>query len=436
MKSAQLVRGLFLGAVLTLGMVSMTRAADDAPLGSIATQAADDVFGPRKGNWHPSLDVSESWTDNLFNEPTNEQAELITVVSPGLWLAIPARFDQPQSLQTVNTVPGSLAYSVLADTTDYGHYQVFAAYSANFEMYQEFADKNQTTQRAEAKLGYYPGPKTRVELQHVYDNNREAFGSGTASIGQEDLFTGNTTSLSLGYILTERLKLKASGGYYELQYDDVGNNFRERKDWTLTGQVAFAVTAKFDLFTEYRQIRIDYATNDALDSEESFVAAGVEWAVTQKTSGLAKAGYNTKDLQGNMPDDDALQLELQLNYQFSSKTKLTLRGLRQLSETDIAGTTGRLGHQTSAEVSYQLSPKVTSSLNLGWLQDQYRGTITIGTQTAERQDEYLQAGLSLNWNVKNWLSAGCGYDLANRDSNFDSFDYTSNTAYLSVSAAL
>jgi hypothetical protein len=427
---------LLLGLTLPLGSVVASFAADEAPMGSTGEPSASEVFGVRKGNWHPSLSVSQVWTDNLFNEPVNKDPELITVVTPALWLAFPARFDQPEPLQTVNTAPGSLAYSVLEDTTDYGTYQLYAAYSSNMESYWQFSDKNQTTQRAEAKLGYYPGGKTRIELQHVFDNNREAFGSGTASAGQEDFFTGNTSILSLGYKLTSRLKLKTSGSYYTLRYDSANNEFRERDDWTLAGQVGFALTPKIDLFAEYKRIGINYPGNGALDSEESHVTVGVEWAVTEKTSGLAKAGYNTKDLTGNAPDDDDLDLELQLSYQFSRKTKFSLRGLRQLNETDVAGTSHRLTYQAGAGMDYQLTGKITTGLDLSWMQDRYHGALTIGPQTAEREDDYLQAAVSINWKVQRWLTVGCGYALADRDSNFDSFDYTSNTAYLSFSAEL
>jgi Putative beta-barrel porin 2 len=436
MKFVQLMISLLLGLMLILGVLAGTAAADEAPMGSTGERSATEIFGARKGNWHPSLSVSQSWTDNLFNVPVNKDAESITVVTPALWLAFPARFDQPETLQTVNAAPGSLAYSVLKDTTDYGIYQVYAAYSANFESYWQFSDKNQTTQRTEAKLGFYPGAKTRIELQHIFDNNREAFGSGTSTSGQEDFFTGNTSILSMSYMLTSRLNLKASGGHYSLRYADASNDFRERDDWTLAGQVGFAVTPKIDLLAEFKRIDINYPGNGELDSEENHVAAGIEWAVTEKTNGLAKIGYNSKNLTGTAPDVDDMDLELQLNYQFSSKTKLTLRGLRQLNETDFAGTSNRLTYQAGADLAYHLTAKMTTGIDLSWVRDLYHGAISIGTLTAEREDDYLQAGVSVNWRARRWLTVGCGYALAERDSNFDTFDYTSNTAYLNFSAEL
>ncbi|MDG5466853.1 outer membrane beta-barrel protein [Deltaproteobacteria bacterium IMCC39524] len=393
---------------------------------------ADDIFGSQRGNWHPSLSLTGYWTDNLFETSTDEEEDFVTVVSPGLWLAFPARFDRPASVPVVTRAPGGLAYSLLDDTAEYGLFQVYAAYSANIERYKDFSDEDETTHNAEGKLGFYPGPKTRIELQHVFDENREDFSTGGGARDQEDKYTGNLTNLSVGYQLTHRLSLGVSGSYYDLDYNDKVNAAREREDTTFGGKVAFALTEKLDIFVEYVHVDIDYKSFNSNDSEENQAYAGLAWSVTEKTRGMAKIGYNKKDYDSQTPDEDELQVELQLGYRFSPKTDLTLRGLRKLNETDIVGTSGRLTHAVSGSVAYALTPKVSTSLNLGWQRDEYLEN----NAGPDRDDDYYNVGAAVSWQAQRWLTATCGYDLVDRDSNVNTYDYTTNTAYLSLSAAL
>jgi hypothetical protein len=416
-----------LWAVCLVALPSTAAYADD--------QSADDLFGSNKGNWHPSLGLSGFWTDNLFNTPDNEKSDYSAVISPGLWLAFPARFDKPASVPTVNNAAGGMAYSMMDDMADYGLFQFYASYAANLVYYDEYSDEDYTSQKAEAKLGFYPGPKTRLELSHAYDDNREDFGVGGSSADQDDQYTGNLTTLMAGYQLTPKLGLEATTSYYNLDYDESFSTFRDREDWSYGGKLTFELTAKLDLFGEFEYVDVDYDSGDELDSQEKLFYAGVTWDVTDKTSGLAKVGYNNKEYDGDASDEDELQLEAQLDYSFSPKTSMQLNALRYLNETDTLGTSGRLTHEVAAEVSYQLAEKVSASLKAGWLNDDYEGDITVGTQTDSRDDDYLSADLELTWQTLRWLELGCGYSWEERDSNFDAYDYTTNIVFVSLTGS-
>ena len=399
-------------------------------------QSAESLFGGDRGNWHPSLGLSGYWTDNLFNTADNEKSDYVAAVSPGLWLAFPARFDKPASVPTVNNAAGGMAYSMMDDMTEYGLYQIYASYTADLFYYDEYSDENFTAQKAEAKLGFYPGPKTRIELSHVYDDNREDFGVGESSPDQDDKYTGNLTTLTTGYQLTPKLNLQALGSFYKLDYDESFSAFREREDWTFGGKITFELTPKLDLFGEYEYVDTDYDSDDELDSEENKFYAGVTWSITDKTRGLAKVGYNNKEYDGDVSDEDELQFEVQLDYRFSPKTAMRLNALRYLNETDTAGTTGRLTHEVNADLRYQLAQKVSTNLKAGWLNDDYEGEITVGTDTDSRDDDYLNAQVDLTWQALQWLELTCGYSWEDRDSNFDVFDYTTNTLFVSLTGAL
>jgi len=398
--------------------------------------SAGEIFGTRRGNWHPWLGISETWTDNIFNDADNEQNESITVINPGIWLAVPARFDRPSGLQTLNTVPGGLPYTVLNDEEVTGLYRLYGSYSANIERYQDFDQYNQTAHKAEGSVGFFPGPKTRIILQDAFDRDREPFSSGNATSGQEDRFKGNVTRLELGYQATPKIGLNLSGSFYTLRYDEDRNSIRERNDKTGGATISWKVLPKSSLLAEYRRVVVDYRDRTREDSSEDQFFLGTRWNLTEKTSGLAKVGYGSKDFEGATSSSSDLLLELQMDYKFSQKTSLNLAGFRQVNESDITASSDRLTYQLALGLEHRLTRKLSGKLDLSWLQDNYNGAITVGSQTDERQDDYLQAGVGLGWNVVRWLTLSCGYNYSERSSNFGAFDYQTNSVYINASAAL
>ena len=69
------------------------------------------IFGGKTGMLHPYLSLSQKYTSNVFKTSDNEEGNFITVVSPGLWIAVPGTKEKMVKIDTTNTVPGGLSLS-------------------------------------------------------------------------------------------------------------------------------------------------------------------------------------------------------------------------------------------------------------------------------------------------------------------------------------
>ena len=70
--------------------------------------APTEVFSTRRGYIHPFVSVSEFYTDNHFTTPDDEESDFISILSPGIWVSLPASRQQLIDIETMNTAPGGL----------------------------------------------------------------------------------------------------------------------------------------------------------------------------------------------------------------------------------------------------------------------------------------------------------------------------------------
>ena len=127
---------------------------------------------------------------------------------------------------------------------------------------------------------------------------------------------------------------------------------------------------------------------------------------------------------------------LRAGHDFSPKTSLQFLGARRITESTIAGTDFILNHQLSLAYNQKLNSHFIIKLKGTYSQDQFENPITVGPITQEREDKTYILSPSVEYLARNWLVINVSYGLAERDSNFDSFDFTTNTYLLRVTGYL
>jgi hypothetical protein len=157
--------------------------------------------------------------------------------------------------------------------------------------------------------------------------------------------------------------------------------------------------------------------------------------VTVKTRGTVRLGYGWRDMDRGEDRDEFIG-EVRLDHSFTPKTSAYLLFTRRIEETDIAETQNLLTHRVQIGYRQLLTQRLTGTADLYYYRDSYRGDITFGGVTDERDDDYYGTRLTLGYRFRSWLTAGLGYYYLERNSNFSAFDYTNNTVYLTVTAAL
>jgi len=77
-----------------------------------------------------------------------------------------------------------------------------------------------------------------------------------------------------------------------------------------------------------------------------------------------------------------------------------------------------------------LSPKLSTLVDITYSEDSF-DQVTTG-----REDEYLNIGLAVNYNMRRWLEISGSYRYDERDSTIGLFDYDRNLFELTANIAL
>ncbi len=426
----------FLTATFVLLIFSVSSfaaaSATDIPLGQSA--AADDLFETQRGYFHPSLSLSEVYTDNLFNQPSsNAQEEFITVVTPGLWLAFPGQLKPAAPLNTDTTSAGGLTMSRFGEDDD-RPFQAFLNYEAAIKSNKNFSSEDITTHMLHGLLRGTLTSGLSLELADVFNKNHDAYATGS-SVGQNE-FTSNLIGLKADIPIGERFKLRLAYSNFLVDYDTIANNFRDRSDNSVTGYLYYALSQKTKLFTQYSFLDVGYDNNVTSDNTQQHVYMGIDYSISEKVQAMVKLGYGSQDRDGALDGREDFIYEVQADYQFTQKNNLNIAVLRKLKESDAVGTNGILGSSFYATFSQMLGQRLVASAVAGWSRDEYDGLTTVGIKTAEREDDYLTLSLSLGYAMQKWFEISGGYNYVQRDSNFNNFDYDSNGLFINLTGKL
>ena len=395
---------------------------------------SSDVFGKRGGYVHPFLKLNGMHSDNIFNTKENTASDFITVVSPGIWLAAPRVKEELLDIDTSSISSGGLDLD-FATGKDFKRYQAYLFYGPDISMYSRYSDENITRHRAEGMLQYNLRGGLTFEFIDQFQRSRDPRGTGIST--QEDRYATNFLTFRTSYDITPKLELKADYSNFIVDYSAQRNNYRDRDDDSVSASVFFKFTPKTSAFIEYDYVTVNYDTNTLYDSSLHRGYGGIAWDVTKKSEGRFKIGSSSRDYESpRISDTDEFVMELQLDHTFTPKTSVAFTAFRQNSESNIQGLNSILRNRFDTAVTYRLTSKITTILELAYSEENYDGALTYGGVTKEREDETNMAALSAKYEIKKWLTAGLSYSYRKRDSNFSDFDYSTSVFLINLTAAL
>lgn len=407
-------------------------ASTSPPTGSQPIESTD-LFGGRTGYIHPFLSVSSFYTSNLFRTESNEQSEQYLVMTPGLWLALPARNQRAPEIGTSNTAPGGLSLSRFTAERE-RRIQGYLQYQANIYRYDRFEEEDRIDHRAQAMLKFSARGGTSLEIVDVFERNSDPYGTGGKADRTLDTFDANLFNAILVSRLSPKVLLRADYGLYSLNYADASNNYRDRNDDSYSGYLFFQATPKTAVFVQGEHIAIDYNEGNNLDSRHNNFYLGVQMQTSANTRGRIKVGYGMRD--DDTTESNDLLAEAQVDYFFTPKTSIYLRGTRRILETNQIGARSILSHRVLLGYRQRMAARWRVDANLFFDRNEYDGTVSIGNRIAS--DYYLDefgGRATLGFSPLTWLNLSLGYEYRERDSNFDSEDYQSNIIFLRAVAA-
>ncbi|MDQ7786786.1 MAG: outer membrane beta-barrel protein [Thermodesulfovibrionales bacterium] len=406
---------------------------EELPVGTPKERVSKDVLGKRGGFVHPFLSITEYYIDNVFYSNDRKDDDFITVLSPGIWLAVPHVYEKLLRVETSDISPGGFSLSRYKPE-EFKRYQAYLFYNADIEKFAKHSSEDAVNHKFEGFFQYNLRGGLSFEVMDQYIDSHDDRGSGIYA--ELDKFRTNLANFIVKYAISERLELRVDSSYFLVNYAKARNNYRDRHDWSLSAYTFYKATPKMRFFIEYEYIDITYDKNIVSDSQEHHYFGGIQWDITAKSKGSIKAGYGTKDFASATETSNDFIFEAQIDHHFTPKTSLILKASRRTTETDISTTDFVVSDTIELEYLQRITAKVTADIKLSYTRDAYKDEFTYGGRTAPLDDDYYYGAFALQYKFREWLFADAGYIFMKRDSSFSDFDYTTNVMFVRITGSL
>jgi len=395
--------------------------------------APGEIIGNRSGYFHPFLSVGGFYTDNLFQTDDNEKSDNVAIITPGIWLSLPATRQKLIEVNTRNTVPGGLALSRFRTETT-RRFQGYALYRADIREHDKYTDENRTDHRAEASFKVSLRGGLSLEVFDVYEIDHDPYGTGGTPNRELDKFDSNLFNAILAYQMTPKTLFRLDYGNYYLDYDKDRNSYRNRTDDSISAYMFYNLTPKTAMFLQFEYIEVDYDKDINSDNDVVNYYIGAQMRTSKKLRGRVKVGYGHKDFDDSAYNDrDEWLAEARLDYFFTPKTSIYLRGTRRVLESDSLGSNSILSYRTQLGYRQRFTAKLRGEMAVYYTDNEYKDS---PAATPKRDDEEYGFIAAVGFTPIRWLNISAGYEYEERDSNIDDNDYTSNTVFLRLTTAL
>ena len=211
-------------------------------------------------------------------------------------------------------------------------------------------------------------------------------------------------------------------------------SYLNRNRVNLGAQLYYNVSPKTNFFAEYTYSDISYQDNKENESTGNSVGLGVNGQLASKLSGTAKITYDMRDYDESIAGvdsyNDLVGYYVALEWQPTARNTVRLSGQRRMEETLYGNNRYFADTLVSLYASQKIYDKWTASLTLSWEDMDY----AYEYQGEKRNDGVYTIRPEVDYQFKDWLSAGVWYQWRNRDSNTEGYDYDSNKAGVFVKA--
>lgn len=378
-----------------------------------AWAAADGLrFGPLTA--FPSLVASERRDDNIYLASGEGTEDWITTVTPALRLTLPMQ-----------------RFLLQADA------------ALDIVRYADASAEDSTSWSAGAALrADFPGGL----YGEVGGNYRETYLTTSQEFGPGEDSSLGTLRAVVGYRIGQgsRVELGWSGDDYlfDLSAD------RERSERMVRGAFFWQFRPRWSALFELARTDIAYDSNEPQDSSETQATAGVTWEITERSTGLVKAGYEWKRFDQERPDlgyEDASYVTVSgaLRHAITDRTAAAVELRRGSHESDFPQNPYYVRTGFSAGLSHRFTWRLFGRAGVRYDRDAYPNEVAYTnpydparpTDSGRRSDTLTGLTAALGFDLARWLTLELEYGRDRRTSNFETFAYTANAVTLRARAA-
>lgn len=220
------------------------------------------------------------------------------------------------------------------------------------------------------------------------------------------------------------------------RYFESDMQYLNRNRVNLGAQLYYNLSAKTHFFAEYMYSDIDYqeSVGKIKNSHSHSLGLGVNGQIASKVTGTAKISYDMRDyereLEGADKYNDLVGYYLALAWKPTTRNEVRLSGQRGMEESFYGVNRYFADTLVSLYGSHKLTDKFTAALTLSWENMAYAKRVA----NTKREDNLYIVRPQLDYQFKEWLSAGVWYQFRTRHSNTNPFDYDNNKAGVFVKA--
>jgi hypothetical protein len=279
---------------------------------------------------------------------------------------------------------------------------------------------------------------TNFQYADGHDDRGTSFSTGSSNtLATPDRYTQLDGGILYSYgALTAGSRIDLNFDYSDLDYDGIEDSFlaRDRKNLTVGGNFYYQIAPATELVVDYSRNDVTYdftaVGNETLDSTNSSLLVGVKWASTAATSGFAKFGYQEKDFDSAEREKfDGFDWAIGISWQPIERSTVEFSTQNNTNETNGEGNFIKQ-KSYNASWSHVWLDRVSSRMSVSLLSDVYEQSVTL------REDDLTQLNMSINYQLKRWLSLEAAYLYDERDSNVATIDYDRNSLSLGVNITL
>jgi len=400
----------------------------------------DELFGTEGGYFHPYISLNLEYTDNLYN--LDERFEdggienLLTIISPGIWFALPRKKIIPISINPNNSSPGGLQLQ-FEDYEGTDRFQAYALGGLDFKYYSEDSDLDKTDGLAEGFMRYNMRGGLSLQLVDRFTHGQDQMEVGSFSRAQIRDFDSNFLMATGDWDITEKFRIQLDYINFVLQYDDEINQFLDRIDNGIDLYGYFNYSLKTSFFLEYKLVDVAYDDRIEIDNISNFWYGGIKWDTTEKLALLFKLGYQDKkydDTNQGQEDFNGMVYDFQLTYRFTEKTILEIDSYLTNEETDNFLASDKTVIGAALTYKQRFSERWSGSLGFIYEDAQYSDMFIVDED--DRDDQTIFVKPAIQYLFRDWLMFELAYEYEARESNDDLFDYDTNTIMFNVNFAL
>ncbi len=415
-------------------------------------------------NFLPEMTFSETYSDNIFLDPDNEEDDFITAVGVSLTGAVL----WPTAGLELNYTPSYNWYAQNSEEDYWRHAARFAGWkeyrrNTRFEFRNSFlytqdpADSSDVvdagdplsrpdieSDRNRRGLDIYYTNVSEASVSHVFGADDQVSGGLRYSIRREvDSPAEDEDSdesdiwepfAGFAYWFNVRWGVEGNGIYSHRDFKDRN----DREEYTGNARLIRQFGRRLGFFVDYRHTYLDFDL-DADDEPESDYniyapSAGIRYQIEENAQITIGLGHLWQRFEDNEISDDQegffVNSEIFKTWPFH-RGFVTLLGSSGYG-IDDAGTEDlglNIYYEGRATTGYNFTTRIAGDLFAGYRWDDYPD------EEPDRTDKTISAGAGLNYEALRWMNLRLEYNFTDLNSDIDEEEYTENRVMFMVTLA-